>query len=547
MHDKDKKFAQCLISYGGACITLTVTPWMNLDPINLPKFILLVVLAFGTFAFCVQKKVIVSNRLRGLKILSLLYILILLLVCVLAPGWNVQQIFGAYGRNTGFITQSSFLLLFVMAAVLADKPFVALVKRALIMSGTLSLVYGLVQFLDFDPAPWFNPDNPIIGFLGNSNFQSAFLGMCVCLVLPSILTQTSTNYVWLSQIGFAVISIFVIIQSSSVQGIFVVLVGSVLALLIKWYRSGSLNLVMLTIATFVFTSIIFVLGMFNLGPLAKVIFQGTVIARYEYWQAAIRMAINHPFFGVGLDSFGDHYLRFRSESAMLRRDVVTDSAHNLFLEQFSTGGVFLGLLYLGLSVLTLRSCVRLIKKLGTDTPTFGVICAWFGYVSQSMVSIGQIGIATWGWILSGLIIGLDTVAEEFTISQNGRLKSRTKVNTSKLVQFSIGSLLGFSSAILPFYADLKFYSAVKSSSSIDLFNASRVPATPSRIQVRIADVLGENGLLESSLEILIRVVRQNPDSYEAWELISRNEYADSSLKNIAVQNLRRLEPNKKFS
>jgi hypothetical protein len=60
------------------------------------------------------------------------------------------------------------------------------------------------------------------------------------------------------------------------------------------------------------------------------------------------------------------------------------------------------------------------------------------FQAQSIISINQIGLALWGWVLSGLIIGyeINTRGSEATVEK------KTGKNSAKPVQSSAGSVLG---------------------------------------------------------------------------------------------------------
>ena len=67
--------------------------------------------------------------------------------------------------------------LFIGAVVIASAKFVSSFARMLLIAGGLSIGYGLLQTIGADPIKWVNQYSPVIGFLGNPNFQSAFMGI----------------------------------------------------------------------------------------------------------------------------------------------------------------------------------------------------------------------------------------------------------------------------------------------------------------------------------------------------------------------------------
>jgi O-antigen ligase len=532
---------QKIIIFGISIITLFVTPWSTADPINIGKNFLLVVLSSIVLTLILPN---IKSSFREYKTLSIsifCYLLSLFLVFVFAPGWKIQQLFGAQGRNTGLLTFIALAILLYASAILADAEMLSMFRLALLVTGTLSQLYGYFQFVGLDPAPWINPDNPIIGFLGNSNFQSSLIGICICLLSPELISRPKKYPNYIACLGFTVLGIIQILLSRSVQGIFVLLAGFSITILLKTYKSRFKSKV-IYLSTFFMVGVGFIAaGLINMGPLAKFIFTNTVTARYEYWQAGIKMAYTHPLFGVGLDSFGDWYRRSRTLAAMLRRDVMTNSAHNYFIDQFANGGIVLGMLYIALHVLVLRSIFRIVKNSVLDFKIVGLISAWIGFFSQEFIGISQIGLAVWGWVISGLIIGIDVRHSKMTESRIP-IKNKTSGTNTKL-RIIMGLMVGSSLAIAPVIADVKYFSALKSASEVKFYESATTFATPSKTQLRIITILQDNGFDERSLFLSNYLLSKNPEIYEAWVLVYSNPKSSQSLKENALQNMKRLEPN----
>jgi O-antigen ligase len=94
----------------------------------------------------------------------------------------------------------------------------------------------------------------------------------------------------------------------------------------------------------------------------------------------------------------------------LRRgpDVTSNAAHNVFLDISAYGGFPLLLIYLALMVLVVISAVKVLKRSqGFNAGFVGLVAGWVAFQAQSIISINQIGLALWGWVWSGLIIGYE--------------------------------------------------------------------------------------------------------------------------------------------
>ena len=105
-----------------------------------------------------------------------------------AQGEFHQQLFGMYGRNTGFVTYLSFALVFFAISLISDRENNAKMYRYFLIAGAASLVYGFCQSIGIEPFKWANGYSPVIGFLGNPNFQSSFLGVIGSLIFAIALS-----------------------------------------------------------------------------------------------------------------------------------------------------------------------------------------------------------------------------------------------------------------------------------------------------------------------------------------------------------------------
>jgi O-antigen ligase len=269
--------------------------------------------------------------------------------------------------------------------------------------GVASLGYGLIQALGADPFDWVNPYSPVFGFLGNPNFQSSLLGILGSIVFAQLLSSSVKLQVKGAYLVYLLVTVFVIRETDSQQGFLVLLIGSVIALGVYVnQRSKVLGYSYLGLALIGFIAVL--VGTLNKGPLASLLYKDSVTYRGDYWRAGWKMTVDNPIFGVGLDSYGDWYRRSRTIEATLRRgpDVTSNAAHNVFLDISAYGGFPLVLIYIALMVLVIVSAVKVIKRSqGFNAGFVGLVAGWVAFQAQSIISINQIGLALWGWVLSG--------------------------------------------------------------------------------------------------------------------------------------------------
>lgn len=356
---------QYLVLFCALAMTLVVTPWLSLDPINLPKFLILGTCGFAAIGNLAPYLKRMINSEAGLLVYSVLSFLLSLLVVFLLSGSGTwSQVFGAYGRNTGLLAYVGLALMLISVVFVSNLRFSNRLIWILIFTGMANAVYGFIQWSGNDPVNWSNPYDPIVGTLGNPNFVSAHLGISGLASLALVLESSRSLVSRLILIVNVGLSLFVISQSSSSQGLLVFALGATLI-----FYSRLLSTLHLAVRTGYWLlvlggSVVGTLGILNKGPLASLLYQDSVSYRGDYWRAGWKMSLDNPIFGVGLDSYGDWYRFARTEAAALRRgpDVTSNSAHNVFLDISSNGGFLLLTTYLLIFGLIFRSAIRVLKN-----------------------------------------------------------------------------------------------------------------------------------------------------------------------------------------
>jgi tetratricopeptide (TPR) repeat protein len=107
---------------------------------------------------------------------------------------------------------------------------------------------------------------------------------------------------------------------------------------------------------------------------------------------------------------------------VLRRgpNIGSNAAHNVFLQLGATGGIFVLLTYLLLvGFIFWRGIVGLRQSVGTKQILFATFFgAWLTYLAQAIISIDNIGVAIWGWVLGGAVVGLSYNKEEIAVAKS---------------------------------------------------------------------------------------------------------------------------------
>ena len=538
-----------VLSFGVGLVTVFITPWFSYDPLNVSRMLLLSVVASMAF-FLILPQLRLSKMFdyRVVMVLLLLFIFQLILVLIVGPGDKWQQFFGAGGRQTGFLTYLSLVVLMLASAIASSKILLQKALKALIASGSLSILYGLIQSVGLDPIGWTNPYSPVFGFFGNPNFQASFLGLSAAAVTVFLLAG-GTRALWRVLCGLFVISaVYVIYESKSQQGFLVYGIGTSIAVMIFFFKNLNLRKYRFLILG---GGIIGFVGVFldilQKSPWNSILYKPSVSFRGDYWRAGWSMTLERPVFGVGLDSYRDWFFRHRDAVTASRPEATnsTDSAHNVFLDFSANGGFPLLIIYIGLIVLTIVSAVKIFRRMaGFDAYFVAIFIAWVGYLAQSLISINQIGLAVWGWVTSGLIIGFE-IKTRSEIDSKVKLQSKFRKTDNEAgvsMRIAAGLVSGLALGLPAFLADSNFRS------SIDSRNIERITATADKwpqdvIRMNyISRLFLQNELPDKALEIARKAVIVAPNNFQAWKILYELPNVPATEKAKALTMMKRLNP-----
>ena len=536
--------------------TLFVLPKNAFDPINVSK---LLVIAVGGFmalgALVMQRRVFLHPKYRMVQLFAAAFILDLALV-LLVSGTNFnQEFFGTFGRATGFVAYVSLTFLLVAAVVAAHQSTMSRIVWALVVTGALSIAYGLIQAADADPMNWVSGYNPVIGFLGNPNFQSSFVGFNGVLVFALILSKQFSVVIRCLLLLDLALSAYVIGATDSQQG-FLVLAGGIAIVGFIWITTSRAKFLTIpALLTGLIGAAFVALGSINSGPLAGLLYKASVTYRGDYWRAGWKMTVEHPFFGVGLDSYGDWYRRARSVEATLRRgpDVVSNAAHNVLLDLSSNGGFPLLIIYLFMLGLVLVSSFKVFRRSQGFNPSFtGLFAVWIAYQAQSIISLNQLGLAVWGWIISGLLIGYEIntrsdtqVSEERTPSKKSKTVSsvaQQKIGAGVLVGMFVGGLVGLGVGLPPLLASSQYLTALNSQNPQLVQQAAYIRPLDANYMYRIADILVNNKLIAEATAVSNDSIKHFSDDYPIWAIRTRLEGLPQAEIEKAKAQMKRLDP-----
>ena len=549
MREKVEVVLGKLLVWALVSATLVVTPLWSLDPINPIKMLAVSASGFvGLGVLLANQKTLALRRYKMPLILIGGFVVWQLIVFAVSGGEKMQQLFGTTGRNTGLITYLAFSSLFLVSIAASTRAFLSRFLMTSLVVGVASLGYGVIQALGGDPFNWVNPYSPVFGFLGNPNFQSSLLGILGAVVFTQLLSGTLKLQLKAAYIVYLFVTVYVIKETASQQGFLILLIGSGIALGVFVIRkSKALGYTYFCLAAVGFVAVL--VGTLNKGPLASLLYKDSGTYRGDYWRAGWKMTLDNPIFGVGLDSYGDWYRRSRTIEATLRRgpDSTSNAAHNVFLDISSYGGFPLVLIYIAIMVLVIISAIKVFKRSQSFNAGFvGLVSGWVAFQAQSIISINQIGLALWGWVLSGLIIGyeVNTRDGEAIEEKKSGKTARKAVNTSAGTPLTvfIGLIIGVMVGMPPYLASAKYKGALETSDSRVIQEAAYIWPLDYTRMVQVAMTLNENKLEAQGLEVALDATKKFPDNYSVWATLNAMNSATVEQKTQALAQMKRLDP-----
>jgi O-antigen ligase len=545
----DQRYLGFYVLGTSIAVSLFISPGNSIDPINLPKLVLLSVLGFlaGGFAFA-RVDFFKDRKSRLFLVLTSLFLFQLIIVFAVDNRDFAFKFYGTSSRNTGTLAYIALALLMLASTVSASRIVLQRYVISLVVVGSILSLYGILQsrgidFYEFNNAYATN----VFGTFGNPNFQSAFMGITGTVALTWICFSRTKLVVKIGLIVFVGLATYNIFLSSE-QGYLTLLAGLTSAVVIFLLSKKQLILGYSLLGFGGIAGIFVLAGIFNKGPIAEVIYKSSLQARSFYWEAAIRMMVDHPIFGVGMDGFGDWYRRSRTqEIADFNVGIAADTAHNIPLDLGSGGGIPLLLIYLALVGLALISIIKILKRTTNFDLVFtSVVAAWFAYQAQSLISINQIGIGVWGWSLTGLLIGyeLHTRSPEKNTQSKAqrRVIKKQQISALAVVTSFVFGGLGLAAAIPPYSAAGKFYTALQSGDAEMIQPAAYLQPNDRARYLYVAKIMIDNKLDTRAVKILSDASLIYPDSLDIWRTWSSVPTATQAQIARAKAEMKRLDP-----
>ena len=426
------------------------------DQFDLPK---LLTLRFFLLAIIVlwTSKILITQRVefRWSRFdLALVGFLALALISSILSIHIPTAIHGRYERYEGLLTLMGYGLLYFFALqAFSDYGRVSRLNKAVIISGGLVALYGLLQYFGLDPLPWTSvpfEERRSFATFGNPDLLAGFLVLVIPLSLAEFLrADNKRDSMWM---GLSLFLIFACLLTAFTRSAWIGAAASLVAFIVLSGRACLTYPRKLLAIGLLFVSIFAALAILSISSghtvtnlFARIlsttqITEGSAGQRLEIWKAGSQMISDNALLGSGPDTFRLASGQYETLTfvKITQGATVADNAHNYIIQLAATLGVpavLLLLLFLAGAVFVsikgmrkTRASERLISA--------GLLSAVFGYLIFLLFGLSVLGSSSVFWILCGALVSATTTARTTAIDFQGARTASIKAAVAMLVLFS---------------------------------------------------------------------------------------------------------------
>ena len=511
----------------------TIAIWPNfMEPFNFPKFVILMFLTAIVLGrnLAVTKLVSVAknfNLINGLILIFLVYFWIRTLL-----NQDIYTgIFGSYGRYTGALTYTCWMLILLQGSLLKNHfdPYVFI--KYFYWTTLVVYSYAIMQVINFDILGWEALYDGVFSTLGNPNFLSAYTAV-VTGTSVWLLLYPNESFKRFIPVIFLIASLYVQTNTSSLQGYVLSIYTITLLLILKFYETRNQLWMVVTGVSF-FGAILGLMGIMNMGPLRSWLFQSSNIYRLDFWKTGINMIEGNPLFGVGIERYGAYFRRYREIEQIFRTDPnqTSDSAHNIVIHLGATGGMPLALLFTLIVLILIFKALYFFKSRHDLKSGILFFVLSTTILLQNLLSVDNLSLSTWQWIFFAALAS--EVSKDKEVSVQRKIGEKFK-SLERSKQDSREVLLRFALVLLVFFSLLRpissqilmkdnFYLQVNLSDSRAV--AEKLARLKNTLDTDSRNIflarLGANSLFidqawEAAAEIASRGSKIDSDDYVVW-------------------------------
>lgn len=532
------------------------------DVFNFPKLWILTSFATAIFIHFLTagKSSVTGHQQYFTRINFLLAFLILSIFAstFISDATLARKLFGYPGRYNGLIYYSCVVtIVFVTSRIVLSSNFMNTYIKYFIWTSLVFGGYGFIQFLNIDPIDWNVSFNRIVGTLGNPNFSGAFFAL-LC-VTYGILFQNQSRNLKIVYLSLAIFFGLLAILTDSLQAPILIILGVCIYILMIAHKNLSRLWFTIIILIMTFFGSFALITFFGYGPLGSRFEQVTLELRMNYWRIGIEIAKNNLLFGIGPDSYVEGFRLYRGEEFVRQfsDSVISDSAHNTLINFFANFGLPA---FLSLSVLVIVITKNAISLIFTKDEVIDagkiIPISWVLLLAQSIISIEQIGLSIYHWIIGGLLLNPNLYLSTANMKRASKDVIRNDSNkTLRQISTELASIGALFVTILSFpflreEVNLNRFNIVSNSrTSEDLINLkieefSDYSLTEIRRIVHIVNFLLINGRVNDAEYLLEELVTRDKDASEGFEILARisSSRGDRDRELLLRQRIEELDP-----
>ena len=362
---------------------------------------------------------------------------------------------GRYERYEGLLTLMGYGLLYFFAVqVFSDFSRVSRLNKAVIASGGLVALYGILQYFGLDPLPWTNvpfEERRSFSTFGNPDLLAGFLVLVIPLTLAQFLSAgNKRDTIW---IGFSLFLVFAClltaftrsawIGAAAALSVFFILGGR--AVFVKPRKIIAIILLLVSIfaavAAYSISSGHDVTNLLNRITSTTQISEGSAGQRLETWRAAAGMISDRPILGFGPDTFRLASGRYETLQFVKTTQglTVADNAHNYAIQLAAGTGVpATALLIFFFAVVVFLAIKRTRNMTGSERIiNAGLISAIIGYLVHLLFGLSVVGSSGVFWVLCGALVSVMGHVRTTVIDAQGERASSIKAALATAIMFSV--------------------------------------------------------------------------------------------------------------
>lgn len=473
-----------------AALTPLLMSLWHYDAYDLPKITFVYVATLFLVFLVAFDMLVIKKQVVWVKTPLDLPIALFLLISTLAVASSrmpLASIVGEYARYETLQSLYAFAIIYRIAAqYFEDVKWLNTLFMVLLAAMSISVLYGLLQGAGLDIMPAFmkRAEARARSTMGNAVFYGAYLTVVIPLFF-SLLFDKSQSFIkkpelkiWL--IVTIILGCVAMLLTESRGPWLGLLAGLVAAMIMNFTEFNKVwpKLAMAVIAVVLITVLIFVISTGG-KPTTKIneltsrfsdvlSYEGSVVTRVEIWKSAVKMIAANPLLGYGLDQTQFYMLKYRTlTQAVNERFSIPDRAHNEYLQVLVDSGVLGGLAFAWILIAAYRAWKRRSGKYDFYLKALGA--GFVGYLVQAITGISMTGTTALLAVLAG-VTSAYSQSEKRSMVRDLRINAIIRyglvcITAVIVIVLSIG-------ALVPFRADMYFYSAMAETQSTGISTAA---------------------------------------------------------------------------